>query len=161
MSKGVIIVVPSKYSVQHDDRMDSEMLMLGAQGDRSQVPVTSICFDQLGDLLLAGYGDGQIIFWNLPRGTVAKVVTGEHKAAVVHALFLGQDSQANRQYKAVTGDSKGPLLLHEISVVTLFGFQINKTQCLLDGQRTGTVLCASPLLPDQITDTYTCWVTGQ
>ncbi|KAH9613347.1 hypothetical protein KSS87_008185 [Heliosperma pusillum] len=150
MSKGVVIVVPSKYSVQHGDRMDPKMLMLGAQGDRSQVPVTSICFDQIGDLLLAGYGDGQVIVWNLPRATVAKVITGEHKAAVVHALFLGQDSQVNRQYKAITGDSKGLLLLHEISVLTLFGFQI-KTQCLLDGQNTGTVLCASPLLPDQIT----------
>ncbi|KAK9713635.1 hypothetical protein RND81_06G041400 [Saponaria officinalis] len=159
MSKGVIVVVPSKYSVQHGDSTDSKMLMLGAQGDRSLVPVTSICFNQQGDLLLAGYGDGHVTVWNLPRGTVAKVVTGEHKAPVVHAFFLGQDFQVTRQYKAVTGDCKGILKLHEISVMTLFGFQI-KTQCLLDGQHTGTVLCASPLLPDELTGAASSTLPG-
>ncbi|KAL9245443.1 hypothetical protein vseg_019100 [Gypsophila vaccaria] len=159
MSKGVIVVVPSKYSVQHGDTTDSKMLMLGAQGERSLVPVTSICFNQQGDMLLAGYGDGHITVWNLPRGTVAKVVTGEHKAPVVHAFFLGQDSQVTRQYKAVTGDCKGILKLHEISVMTLFGFQI-KTQCLLDGQHTGTVLCASPLLPDEVSGAASSTLPG-
>lgn len=148
MSKGLIIAVPSKYSAQHPDNMDVKMLMLGAQGDRSQVPVTSICFNQQGDLLLAGYGDGHITVWNIPRGTVAKVITGEHTAPVVHSLFLGQDSQVTRQFKAVTGDCKGLVMLHEFSMMPLLGFTI-KSQCLLDGQRTGTVLCASPLLPDE------------
>uniref|UniRef100_A0A803KZV0 RING-type domain-containing protein n=1 Tax=Chenopodium quinoa TaxID=63459 RepID=A0A803KZV0_CHEQI len=150
MSKGVVVVVPSKYSAHLPDNMDPKMLLLGAHADRSQVPVTSICFNQQGDLLLAGYGDGLITLWNIPRGTVARVVTGEHAAPVVHTLFLAQDFQVTRQFKAVTGDCKGYVQLHEFSYMPIIGVTV-KTLCLLDGQRTGTVLCASPLLPDEFT----------
>lgn len=149
MSKGVIVVVPSRYSSHNDDNMDAKMLMLGLQGDRSQAPVTSMCFNQQGDMLLAGYGDGHITVWDVQRASAAKVITGEHAAPVVHAFFLGQDSQVTRQFKAVTGDSKGLVLLHAFSVVPLLNRFSFKTQCLLDGQRTGTVLSASPLLLDE------------
>ncbi|XP_061961114.1 uncharacterized protein LOC133681927 [Populus nigra] len=149
MSKGVIVVVPSRYSSHNDDNMDAKMLMLGLQGDRSHAPVTSMCFNQQGDMLLAGYGDGHITVWDVQRASAAKVITGEHTAPVVHAFFLGQDSQVTRQFKAVTGDSKGLVLLHAFSVVPLLNRFSFKTQCLLDGQRTGTVLSASPLLLDE------------
>lgn len=146
MTKGVIIVVHSKYSAHHADNMDSKMVFLGLQGDRSLAPVTSMCFNQPGDLLLAGYGDGHVTVWDVQRASAAKVITGEHNAPVIHTLFLGQDSQVTRQFKAVTGDSKGLVLLHAFSVVPLLNRFSIKTQCLLDGQRTGTVLSASPLL---------------
>ncbi|KAI9182668.1 hypothetical protein LWI28_027684 [Acer negundo] len=125
------------------------MLMLGLQGDRSLAPVTSMSFNQQGDLLLAGYGDGHITVWDVQRASVAKIITGEHTAPVVHTFFLVQDSQVTRQSKAVTGDSKGLVLLHSFSVVPLLNRFSIKTQCLLDGQRTGIVLSASPLLLDE------------
>ncbi|KAL8138324.1 hypothetical protein V2J09_004325, partial [Rumex salicifolius] len=139
-SKGVVLVLPSKYSVYNPDNMDSKISFLGQDGDKSQASVTSLCFNLQGDMLLAGYGDGHITLWDLQRSAAARIVTGEHKAPVVHSFFLGQ--------KAVTGDCKGLLLLHTISVVPLLGRLKVETQCLLDGQRTGTVLCASPLIPD-------------
>lgn len=105
-----------------------QMLMLGLQGDRSQASVTSMCFNQQGDLLLTGYGDGHVTVWDVQRSSPAKVITGEHTTPVVHALFLGQDSQVTRQFKAVTGDSKGLVLLHAISVVPLFNKFSVKTQ---------------------------------
>ncbi|KAJ6328871.1 hypothetical protein OIU77_010536 [Salix suchowensis] len=108
-----------------------------------------MCFNQQGDMLLAGYGDGHITVWDVQRASAAKVITGEHTAPVVHTFFLGQDSQVTRQFKAVTGDSKGLVLLHAFSVVPLLNRFSFKTQCLLDGQRTGTVLSASPLLFDE------------
>ncbi|XVF33081.1 hypothetical protein REPUB_Repub17cG0137500 [Reevesia pubescens] len=148
MTKGVIILVPSKYYAHHADNMDPKMVILGLQGDRSHAPVTSMCFNQPGDLLLAGYGDGHVTVWDVQRASAAKVITGEHTAPVIHTLFLGQDSQVTRQFKAVTGDSKGLVLLHAFSVVPLLNRFSIKTQCLLDGQRTGTVLSASPLLFD-------------
>ncbi|KAK6285862.1 hypothetical protein POUND7_012041 [Theobroma cacao] len=148
MTKGVIILVPSKYSAHHADNMDPKMVILGLQGDRFLAPLTSLCFNQLGDLLLAGYGDGHVTVWDVQRASAAKVITGEHTAPVIHTLFLGQDSQVTRQFKAVTGDSKGLVLLHAFSVVPLLNRFSIKTQCLLDGQRTGTVLSASPLLFD-------------
>ncbi|KAI5426003.1 hypothetical protein KIW84_031718 [Lathyrus oleraceus] len=55
MTKELIILVPSKYSIHHADNTDGKMLMLGIQGDRSHAPVTSMFFNQQGDLLLAGY----------------------------------------------------------------------------------------------------------
>ncbi|XP_054783316.1 uncharacterized protein LOC129290548 isoform X2 [Prosopis cineraria] len=149
MTKGLIFVVPCRYSPYHADNMDGKMLMLGMQGDRSYVPVTSMSFNQQGDLLLAGYGDGRVIVWDVHKAVVAKVISGEHAAPVVHALFLGQDPQNTRQFKAVTGDSKGLVLLHSISVVPLLNRFSSKSQCLLDGERTGLVLSASPLLSDE------------
>ncbi|RVW37739.1 Vacuolar protein sorting-associated protein 8-like [Vitis vinifera] len=142
MSRGVVMVVPSKYSAYNADNMDAKILMLGLQGERSHAPVTSMCFNHQGDLLLAGYGDGHITVWDVQRATAAKVITGEHSAPVIHTLFLGQDSQVTRQFKAVTGDSKGLVLLHAFSVVP----------CLIGSpskHRTGTVLSASPLLLDE------------
>ncbi|KAJ9188215.1 hypothetical protein P3X46_003596 [Hevea brasiliensis] len=134
MTKGVIVVVPNSNT--------------WFAWDRSHAPVTSMCFNQQGDLLLAGYGDGHITVWDVQRASGAKVITGEHMAPVVHAFFLGQDSQVTRQFKAVIGDSKGLVLLRAFSVVPLLNRFTIKTQCLLDGQRTGTVLSASPLLFD-------------
>ncbi|XP_058763100.1 uncharacterized protein LOC131636503 isoform X1 [Vicia villosa] len=150
MTKGLIVLVPSKYSIHHADNTDGKMLMLGIQGDRSHAPVTSMSFNQQGDLLLAGYGDGHVKLWDTQKGIVVKVISGEHTAPVVHAFFLGQDPQNTRQFKAVTGDCKGLVLLHHISVVVLINRFNVKTQCLLDGQRTGLVLSASPLLLDEL-----------
>lgn len=77
---------------------------------KSQTSVTSMCFNQLGDLLLVGYGDGSLTLWDVQRATAAKVITGEHNAAVIHTLFFGR-------FKAITGDSKGLIFLHTISVL--------------------------------------------
>ncbi|KAF4366492.1 hypothetical protein F8388_003730 [Cannabis sativa] len=149
MGRGVILVVPSKYSAHNADDMEKKMLILGLQGERSYSAVTSLCFNQQGDILLAGYFDGHITFWDVLKVSAAKVISGEHTAPVVHALFLGLDSQATRQFKAVTGDSKGLVLLHASSAISLFSRFNVKTQCLLDGQTTGTVLSASPLFFDE------------
>ncbi|XP_068669658.1 uncharacterized protein [Aristolochia californica] len=148
MSKGNVLLMPSKYSAHSPDSMDSKMLILGSQGEKPHSPVTSMCFNQQGDLLLAGYGDGHLTVWDTQKATAVKTITGEHTAPVVHTLFLGQDSQVTRQFKVVTGDCKGLVLLHAFSVVPLLNRVSIKTQCLLDGQRTGTVLSASPLLVD-------------
>ncbi|KAK9151312.1 hypothetical protein Syun_009621 [Stephania yunnanensis] len=122
------------------------MLMLVPQGDTPHSSVASMCFNQRGDLLLVGYGNGHLIVWDVPRATVAKVIAGEHKAPVVHILFLGQDSQVTRQFKVVTGDNKRFVLLHTFSVRPLIRFNI-KTELLLDAQ-SGNVLSASSLLID-------------
>ncbi|KAL3517335.1 hypothetical protein ACH5RR_024237 [Cinchona calisaya] len=145
MSKGVILVMPSKYSPYHSDNMDSKMLMLGLQGERSYVPVTSMCFNQQGDLLFAGYADGHFSVWDVQRVSALRVVT-EHKAPVVHMLYLGQDSQVSRQFNVVSGDSKGVVKLIRFSVVPWVNrISYSKAMKLLD-ETTSTVICASPLL---------------
>ncbi|KAG5009010.1 hypothetical protein JHK87_017525 [Glycine soja] len=160
MSKGLIVVFPCKYSIHHADNSDGKMMMLAIQGDRLHAPVTSMSFNQQGDLLLAGYGDGHLTLWDVQKGVVAKVISGEHTAPVVHTLFLGQDPQNTRQFKAVTGDCKGLVLFHIISVVPLFSRFSIKTQCLLDGQSTGLVLSASPLLFDDFSGSASPYTQG-
>lgn len=93
------------------------MLMLGLQGDNSHSPVTSLCFNQPGDLLFAGYCDGRVTVWDVQKGSALKVVTGIHDAPVVHMLYLGHDSQVTRQFRLVSGDSKGLVWLITFSVV--------------------------------------------
>eukprot|EP01018_Ginkgo_biloba_P013146 Gb_27586 [translate_table: standard] len=149
MSKGSVLVTPSKYSAQSADNMDTKAFTLGLPVERSQPNVTSMCFNQQGDLLLVGYGNGSLTLWDVQRATAAKVITGEHSAAIVHTLFLGQDLQNARQFKAISGDCKGLVLLHTFVAVPLLRRFSVTTQCLLDGQRTGTVLSVSPLLSDE------------
>lgn len=77
---------------------------------------------------MAGYSNGHVTIWDIQRASAAKVITGEHTTPVVHAFFLGQDSQVTRQFKAVTGDSNGLVLLHSFSVVPLLNRFSVKTQ---------------------------------
>lgn len=146
MSKGSVLVNPNKYSSQSADSIDTKAFTLGFPGDKSQPAVASLCFNQQGDLLLVGYGNGSLILWELQRATAAKVITGDHTSAIVHTLFLGQDQQNARQFKVISGDCKGLVLLHTFAVVPLLRRYSVTSQCLLDGQRTGTVLCMSALL---------------
>ncbi|KAM7476580.1 hypothetical protein LguiB_023823 [Lonicera macranthoides] len=149
MSKGVIVVVPSKYSPHYADNMDAKMLMLGLQGDKSYAPVTSMCFNQQGELLFAGYHDGHYTVWDVKRASAVKDIY-EHKAPVVHMLYLGQDSQVSRQFNVVSGDSKGVVKLIKFSVVPwLNRFSTSKPMTLLD-ESTSTVVCASQLLPEEV-----------
>ncbi|XP_060213188.1 uncharacterized protein LOC132640575 [Lycium barbarum] len=145
MSKGSILVMPSRYSPHHADNMDAKMLTFGLPGDRSHVPVTSLSFNQQGDLLFAGYGDGHYTVWDVQRASVLKVVT-EHKAPVVHLLYLGQDSQVTRQFTVLSGDTKGVVNLDRFTVYPLFNrISLSKSQELLN-ESNSTTLCAVSLL---------------
>ncbi|XP_062224241.1 uncharacterized protein LOC133922777 [Phragmites australis] len=142
MSKGAVIVIPSKYSIHQADDTDAKMLVFWNQGEKTQSPVTAMCFNQQGDLLLVGYGDGHITIWDVQKAAAAKVMYGEHTAPVVHACFI-------RQSKAITGDSKGVVLLHTFSIIRVLNrLTVKGTQHLFDGN-TGIVLSACPLLLDE------------
>lgn len=145
MSKGSILVMPSRYSPHHADNMDAKMLIFGLPGDRSHVPLTCLSFNQQGDMLFAGYGDGHYTVWDVQRASVLRVVT-EHKAPVVHLLYLGQDSQVTRQFTVLSGDTKGVVNLDRFTVYPLFNrVSLSKSQELLN-ESNSTTLCAMPLL---------------
>ncbi|PWA87262.1 Clathrin, heavy chain/VPS, 7-fold repeat-containing protein [Artemisia annua] len=151
MSRGLIVVFPSKYSPHYPDNMDTQMLMLGLLNDKSYAPVTSMSFNQQGDLLFAGYADGHYKVWDVQKVSAAKVVT-EHKAPVVHMLYLGMESQDNRHFNVVSGDGKGVVRLIRFSTNSSFpwirGISASKTSTLFNEQ-TRTVVCASPLLSEE------------
>lgn len=104
--------------------------MLGLQGDRSYAPVTSMSFNHQGDLLFAGHADGHYTVWDVQRVSAAKVLT-EHKAPVVHMLYLGMDSQVTRQFNIVSGDSKGVVKLIRFSSSWLSRFSTSRTSVKL------------------------------
>ncbi|XP_075484312.1 uncharacterized protein LOC142524290 [Primulina tabacum] len=145
MSKGTIFVVPSKYNAHHVDNMNEKMTLLGLQDDRSLVSVTAMCFNQNGDLLFAGYGDGHYTIWDVQKASALKVVM-EHRAPVVHLLYLGPDSQVTRQFHVVSGDSKGVVKLIRFSVVPWVNVISYTKSVKLFDETTSKVLCASPLL---------------
>lgn len=90
--------------------------MLGIHGDKTQSSVTAMCFNRQGDLLFAGYADGHYTIWDVQKASALKVIS-EHKAPVVHILYLGQDSQVSRQFNVVSGDSKGVVKLIRFTIV--------------------------------------------
>ncbi|EMS47517.1 Vacuolar protein sorting-associated protein 8-like protein [Triticum urartu] len=142
MSTGSVIIVPSKYSIHQADDTDAKMQFFWNQGEKTQSPVTAMCFNPQGDLLLVGYGDGHMTIWDVQKATAAKVIYGEHTGAVVHVCFI-------RQSKAITGDSKGLVLLHTFSIIPVINrLTVKGTQRLFDGN-TGIVLSACPLLADE------------
>ncbi|PHT63542.1 hypothetical protein T459_32638 [Capsicum annuum] len=107
MSKGSILMIPSRYSPHHADNMDAK---------------------------------------DVQKASVLKVVT-EHKAPVVHLLYLGQDSQVTRQFFTVlSGDTKGLVNLDRFAVYSLFKtISLSKSQELLN-ESSSTTLCAVPLI---------------
>ncbi|KAG9149694.1 hypothetical protein Leryth_012420 [Lithospermum erythrorhizon] len=141
-SRGGVVVVSSKYTPHHADKMDTKMLILGLQGNRSHAPVTSMCFNQQGDLLFAGYGDGHYTVWDVQRASALKVIT-EHKAPVVHMLYLGQNN-------VVSGDTKGVVKLIHFSVVPLLNRISYSAPTKLLDETTSTVVCAVPLISSEI-----------
>ncbi|KAM3193759.1 hypothetical protein ACQJBY_070406 [Aegilops geniculata] len=142
MSNGSVIIVPSKYSIHQADDTDTKMLFFWNQGVKTQSPVTAMCFNPQGDLLLVGYGDGHMTIWDVQKATAAKVIYGGHTGAVVHVCFICQS-------KAITGDSKGLVLLHTFSIIPVINrLTVKGTQRLFDGH-TGIVLSACPLLADE------------
>ncbi|GJR99773.1 vacuolar protein sorting-associated protein 8, partial [Tanacetum coccineum] len=151
MSRGLIVVFPSKYSPHYPDNMDTQMLMLGLISDKSYAPVTSMSFNQQGDLLFAGYADGHYKVWDVQKVSAAKVVT-EHKAPVVHMLYLGTESQDTRHFNVVSGDGIGVVKLIRFSTNSSFpwirGISTSKTSVLFN-EATRTVVCASPLLSEE------------
>ncbi|KAL6495612.1 hypothetical protein OROGR_030175 [Orobanche gracilis] len=148
LSKGSIIIVPSKYTAHHVDNMDAKVTTLGLQGDRSHVSVTSMCFNLHGDLLFAGYGDGHYTVWDMQKASALKVIT-EHRAPVVHMLYLGQDTQVTRQFSVISGDSNGLVKLIRYKVVPWLNMISYLKQTKLLDENTGRVVCASPLLCDE------------
>ncbi len=123
--------------------MTLQAFFLGGSIDKVGPAVSAICFNQQGDLLLAGYTNGTVSLWDVTRRTVAKTISGEHNAAIVHTLFLGQESGAGRHLKAITGDCRGLVLLHTFTVVPFVRRFSVTTQVCID---TSSILTSLLLL---------------
>ncbi|XP_022010036.1 uncharacterized protein LOC110909312 [Helianthus annuus] len=69
MSRGLIVVVPRKYSPHYVDNMDAKMLMLGLQGDRPYATVTSMSFNHhtLTGIILFGMSKESLLQKLLPN----------------------------------------------------------------------------------------------
>lgn len=93
--------------------INMQAVLLGGVTDKVGAAVTSLCFNQQGDLLLVGYANGVLCLWDVSRQSVTKVA--EHTLAIVHTLFLGQDAPAARYFRAISGDCKGKVALHTFS----------------------------------------------
>ncbi|EPS74414.1 hypothetical protein M569_00339, partial [Genlisea aurea] len=148
MSKGSILVSPNKHTGQRVDSIDAKMMFLGLQGDRSHVPVTSLCFNMQGDILFSGYGDGHYTIWDVQKATALKV-TVEHRAPIVHLLYLGSNAQYIRQFKVLSGDSMGVVKLIQFSVSPWLN-RISQTETMkLFDESTSRVVCVAPLLSEE------------
>ncbi|KAH7431149.1 hypothetical protein KP509_08G032600 [Ceratopteris richardii] len=142
LSKGDVFLLSLKSSSGKFEDSVEKALNLGTV-DKSHAPVTSISFNMQGDLLLVGHANGFLALWELSsKGGFARPVNVEHTAAILHVSFL-----CTKHQKAISADCKGLVLLHSVSWSTFGRYSIT-TQCLVDGQNTGMVLCLSPLLLD-------------
>ncbi|BBN19147.1 vacuolar protein sorting-associated protein 8 [Marchantia polymorpha subsp. ruderalis] len=151
MSKGPVLIIPSKYSATKSaDETDAKpYILIPPASEKHQMAVSSMSFNQQGDLLLVGYSKGHIILWDVPKASVGRHIENNNGVPIVHAVFVGQDVTASRTIRAITADSRGQtLLLTFTQIPVLRRFSLN-TAVLLDGQRTGVVLSLAPLLPNE------------
>ncbi|OAE22359.1 hypothetical protein AXG93_2318s1050 [Marchantia polymorpha subsp. ruderalis] len=151
MSKGPVLIIPSKYSTTKSaDETDAKpYILIPPASEKHQMVVSSLSFNQQGDLLLVGYSKGHIILWDVPKASVGRHIENKNGVPIVHAVFVGQDVTASRTIRAITADSRGQTLLLNFTQIPVLRRSSLNTAVLLDGQRTGVVLSLAPLLPNE------------
>lgn len=88
--------------------------------------VSSLSFNQQGDLLLVGYSKGQIILWDVHKASMGRHIENNNGVPIVHAVFVGQDVTASRTIRAITADSRRQtLLLNFTQIPVLRRFSLN------------------------------------
>ncbi|KAL3790130.1 hypothetical protein ACHAW5_000828 [Stephanodiscus triporus] len=116
--------------------------------------VTSIDLSSQGDFLLGGYGTGQVILWDVIKGSILKIVDS-HSSSICSARFtyipmagdFGRRGMVdNEKIGAVIVDASGLVNKFIFSRGWLSAYSV-ETECLLDG--TAGQILAMDVLPPQ------------
>ena len=120
-------------------------------------PVTSIDLSSQGDFLLAGYGSGQVILWDVIKGSILTIVDS-HSSSICSARFTcipmtGEAGRRgvidNERIGAVIVDASGlvnKLVFSRGRLASVFSTAYSvETECLLDG--TAGQILAMDVLP--------------
>lgn len=122
--------------------------------------ITSIDLSMHGDFLLAGYGSGQIILWDIIRGSVLKHITDLHTSSISSARLTSvpmsgrgtnnssSSSKSDNEICAVSVDAGGLVNKLVFTRGRLWSSQTYSVEheCLLDGTA-GQILAMDALPP--------------
>lgn len=156
-----------------------------AQTVKTNAAVTSIDSTTAADVLVAGYDNGEVLLWDVPKGVILKRLTELHRMRIVRlkliipigdgsgVLATGTNSSGG-MVGNLLGSHSGSAGSHDVSVITVdtegvvhrakFSKMIwtsytIETDCLLDG-KTGSVVDLSVLPPVPTVSRYTSAATA-
>ena len=95
--------------------------------------VTSLCFSERGEWLLAGYDDGGLALWDIKRNpTILKTIVGAHRTPVV-ALSMLPVLNASGAVDAISSEEGGLVIHHTFSPLGMGVIRVKSTSL---GERT-------------------------
>ena len=155
---------------ENDDTNTVEMMKKKDGGDynvsssaavASTGSVTSIDLSFHGDFLLAGYGSGQVILWDVIKGSILKHISELHTSSISSARFTTTvPSSSSQNYSSSSGDNEiGAVSVDASGLVNKLVFTRGRlwsssysveSECLLDGTA-GQILAMDALSPLDVT----------
>ncbi|CAM9152171.1 unnamed protein product, partial [Ectocarpus fasciculatus] len=127
-----------------------------AQTVKTNAAVTSIDSTTAADVLVAGYDNGEVLLWDVPKGVILKRLTELHRMRVVRLNHSG--SAGSHDVSVITVDTEGVVHRAKFSKMIWTSYTI-ETDCLLDG-KTGSVVDLSVLPPVPTVSRYTSAATA-
>ena len=108
--------------------------------------VTSLCFDERGDWLLAGHDDGGLTLWDVKRNpTILKTVVGVHRTPIVALVMLAK-ANSSGAVDVVSSEEGGLVIHHTFSPLGMGVIRVKSSSL---GERTFVI--AAQALPSAAT----------
>jgi hypothetical protein len=133
---------------------------------RNVYAVSSLEVSAAGDTIFCGYENGEVIIWDLAKGSVIKRISDLHTGRIVRLCLvygIGEDAVGltgiSNEYSIIIVDSKGVVNKVKLSKSMFMSVTVD-SECLLDGSA-GSILDLSPLVSFQSLSSYPGIVTGE
>ena len=133
---------------------------------RNVYAISSLEVSAAGDTIFCGYENGEIIIWDLAKGTVIKRISDLHTGRIVRlCLVYGIGDEAglitgiSSEYSIIAVDSKGVVNKIKVSKSLFLSISVD-SECLLDGSA-GSILDLSPMPSFSTLSSYPSIVTGE
>jgi hypothetical protein len=132
---------------------------------RNIYAITALEVSVSGDTIFCGYENGEIIIWDLTKGSVMKRISDLLTGRIVRLCLvygIGEDAASitgiSSDYSIIAVDSKGVVNKIKLSKSMFLSISVD-SECLLDGSA-GLILDLSPMLPFSTLSSYPGILTG-
>lgn len=133
---------------------------------RNVYAISALDVSVAGDLVFCGYENGEIIVWDISKGSVIKRITDLHTVRIVKLCLvygIGEEAASitgiSNEYSVISVDAKGVVNKIKMSKSMFLAVSID-SECLLDGSA-GSIQDMSAMLPFSTLTSFPAIVTGE